>query len=390
MGAQVIWVQGLKLLPRAHTVPRAMVCDEQRVRSRSPRRREREASAEKEAKPTLSGAAIANELRGLHAFVVNLDRRPDRWAKASAHLKKELPWLPFERFSASNPSVKPVPEHEVAAEWNTKRNAVYGDYWEYVYDAPDTPLHATPWKWVDDVKNLDEAEWKFVEDEDGEGGLAEKVSTKETFRVKHAFAQRYLVPGQVYRMSDGERGCAHSHRRIWEMAAGREQPTLVFEDDVGFIFERNGDLGMSNGAVFSERLALALKELSEGFDVLYLGWAGYRGGNFKVWEDEGTGDAVRSAEYVWTTVAYVISQAGARKLLALGPIDQPVDNFMAWESSQRRLNSYVALDAGDEDGTYAGGLVIQDDFMGDSDVQKSDGGIQGDNANDFVVEKSGG
>merc|ERR1711957_1165039 len=95
----------------------------------------------------------------------------------------------------------------------------------------------------------------------------------------------------------------------------------------------------------------------------------------------------RKAEYVWTTVAYVISQAGAKKLLAAAvPMNQPVDNFMAWEASQGRLKSYVALDEGDDDGLWAGGIVDQVDFQGDSDIQKSDGGVQGDDYKKFAVD----
>merc|ERR1712012_978030 len=98
------------------------------------------------------------------------------------------------------------------------------------------------------------------------------------------------------------------------------------------------------------------------------------------------GKYFRKAEYVWTTVAYVISPAGAKKLLAVaGAINQPVDNFMAWEASQGRLKSFVVLDEGDNNECWAGGIVDQFDFAGDSDVQKSDGGIQGDDASSFAM-----
>jgi len=50
---------------------------------------------------------------------------------------------------------------------------------------------------------------------------------------------------------------------------------------------------------------------------------------------------------------------------------------MAWEASQGRLNAYVVLDEGDTDYTWAGGIVDQFDFQGDSDITKSDGGLQG-------------
>jgi len=243
---------------------------------------------------------------------------------------------------------------------------------------------------------LDENEWRLEEEENEEGkAIVEKVQTGEKFNVRTEFAQRYLSPGQVQRMSGGERGCAHSHYRIWKHVADQNVPVLVLEDDVELRFERSDPkFGQANGHVFTERLDAAMKHLPEDYDVLYLGWSGYRGGNFKRWDADSEGlseDAkryVRKAEYVWTTVAYVLTPTGAKKLLeAAQPLNQPVDNFMGWEAAEGRLNSFVAVDDGDADDLWAGGLVDQFDFQGDSDIVKSDGGVQGDNAQDFAVEK---
>merc|ERR1712087_705349 len=97
---------------------------------------------------------------------------------------------------------------------------------------------------------------------------------------------------------------------------------------------------------------------------------------------------LRKAEYVWTTVAYVIWPKGARKLLELAtPLDQPVDNFMAWQCREGRLDAYVMLDEGDEDDAWDGGIVTQMDFTGDSDIKKSDGGDQGDDPTEFLAKK---
>merc|ERR1712113_1105555 len=120
-------------------------------------------------------------------------------------------------------------------------------------------------------------------------------------------AKEYLDPGQELRMSGGERGCAHSHLRLWRVAADRSEPTLALEDDVQFCFQRSDPkLGMSNGRIFTERLRLAMKHAPSDFDVIYLGWAGWRGGNFKVWDgrkekglDADARKAIRRAEYVW-------------------------------------------------------------------------------------------
>merc|ERR1712113_1253772 len=150
--------------------------------------------------------------------------------------------------------------------------------------------------------------------------------------------------------------------------------------------------GKANGKVFTERLQLAMKHAPSDFDVIYLGWSGWRGGHYRHWKaDPPSRSAMRGvlrrAEYVWTTVAYVISQAGARKLLAAaGPMNQPVDNFMAWQASQGKLKAYVALDTKDDDNTWCGGIADQLDFQGDSDIKKSDGGVQGDDEKEFAVD----
>lgn len=52
---------------------------------------------------------------------------------------------------------------------------------------------------------------------------------------------------------------------------------------------------------------------------------------------------VREAEYLWTTVAYVIWPQGARKLLEKLPVDQPVDNFMSSLVSSKHLRGYAVV-----------------------------------------------
>jgi len=315
-------------------------------------------------------------LQNLKALVINLDRRPDRWTRCADMLKKETPWLEVERFSASDGTKMPIPESEVCTSWNTNRNAVYScDYDEWVYDIPGSKDDGIHWRWPKDEPKEDDPEFSLERGEDGVGAVLTNKLTQESWKMKLVFADRYRNPGQMLPMSGGERGCAHSHRRVWEVAAKRKSPTLVLEDDVQFVFERSEPkLGMYNGRLLKKRLCMALEEAPIDFDVVYLGWAGWRGGNFYVWKKKDKGKVIRKAEYVYTTVAYVISPKAARKLLSLaGPIDQPVDNFMAWEASQGRLKSYVVADVRDTDDLWAGGIVDQYDFVGDSDVKKSDG-----------------
>jgi len=348
-------------------------------------------------------ASSHEKLMALKSYIVNLERRPDRWERVSQMLKKETPWLEFEQFHASDGSKMTIPEDEVTSAWNSSCNAQYADYFEWVYDMPGHELHNTQWKWSADAESNDE--WIFKEKkhkgsefsyilhawETGVKRTAtlQKVGTKETFKLRLQLSPGWVNPGHNQKMSGGERGCAHSHYRLWKVAAERSAPTLVLEDDVQMVFDRtNHKLGKCSGKVFSERLSKMLELAPHDYDVIYLGWSGWRGGNYRSGKKCATDDApwnseskkfLRKAEYVWTTVAYVISQQGAKKLLsAARPLNQPVDNFMAWEASQGRLNAFVGLDEGDNDGTWAGGIVDQHDFQGDSDIKKSDGGVQGD------------
>eukprot|EP00927_Polykrikos_kofoidii_P081076 TRINITY_DN7821_c0_g1_i1.p1 TRINITY_DN7821_c0_g1~~TRINITY_DN7821_c0_g1_i1.p1 ORF type:complete len:412 (+),score=94.92 TRINITY_DN7821_c0_g1_i1:41-1276(+) len=347
------------------------------------------------------------ELEGLYGYVVSLERRPDRWKRVQTMLEKETPWLQFEKLPASDGTRQVIPEREVAKVWNTKYNAGFADFYEWVFDKPRNKLNGQIWMWAADAPDEDD-EWQFSEDSDEpfnitkaatfkedppRTGTLVKKATGEVFKVKLRFADRYKKPGQKQIMSGGERGCAHSHRRVWQAAAERKEHTLVLEDDAQIVFERtDAKLGKMNGKKFTERLVLAMKYAPKDFDVIYLGWSGWRGGNFMNFKDSPKKpvghEYIRKAEYVWTTVAYVISQSGARKLLkAATPINQPVDNFMAWEASAQRLKSFVAIDAGDQDDTWAGGIVDQFDFQGDSDIKKSDGGHQGDDLTQFVASK---
>jgi len=227
--------------------------------------------------------------------------------------------------------------------------------------------------------------------------LHEDVFEADGKTLLHSKAE-FEDPGVDYDMSAGERGCAHSHLRMWQRAAAAEGPTLILEDDVELVFKRTLGRGrMSNGKVFTERLNLAMAEAAKKkADVLYLAWSGYRDGRYLHHKAKPgkKSPIIRKSEYVWTTAAYVIWPEGAKKLLAAAtPMNQPVDNFMAWECREGRLDAYVILDEGDVDGnepTVSGGIAGQRDFTGDSDIKKSDGGDQGHDPTEFLAKKVGG
>jgi hypothetical protein len=150
-------------------------------------------------------------------------------------------------------------------------------------------------------------------------------------------------------LSPGERGCAISHVRAWrhciERACGTERPLLVLEDDAAPTPE------------FTSSLERAMASTPADAHVLYLGYS-----QATEWRREVSKDVVES-EYVWTTVAYILWPAGARALLDLLPVDQPVDNFMAYACARGAIKAYCVRPK----------IVLQNDAWNtNSDVAHSD------------------
>jgi len=130
-------------------------------------------------------------------------------------------------------------------------------------------------------------------------------------------------PGVELQLTPGERGCAMSHVRAWrEVLAdgGSGVPVLILEDDA------------VPSPLLAARLGPAVKAASgAGADVLYLGYI-----NGAPWRGR-VAPGLFEAEYLWTTVGYVLWPQGARRLLDALPVDAPVDNFMAWQIASRRV-----------------------------------------------------
>lgn len=145
-------------------------------------------------------------------------------------------------------------------------------------------------------------------------------SVRKGWNDLDSYQERQLV------LSAGERGCAHSHIRAWrhclDCAGSANEPLLVLEDDA------------APTPQFTAVLKRALAVLPPDADVLYLGYS--QGAD---WPKEVSADLVE-AGYVWTTVGYLVWPAGAKKLLANLPVDQPVDNYMAQLCADGKLQSY--------------------------------------------------
>ncbi|CAE8734406.1 unnamed protein product [Polarella glacialis] len=135
--------------------------------------------------------------------------------------------------------------------------------------------------------------------------------------------------GVQLQMTPGERGCAMSHVRAWRSVAAStcEKPVLILEDDA-----------VPSPTTFLKRLARSVPRAAAAeADLVYLGYI-----KGAPWRRQ-VAPGLHEAEYLWTTVSYVLWPSGARKLLACLPVDEPIDNFMGWLTSQRRVLALAAV-----------------------------------------------
>ncbi|CAK9042588.1 unnamed protein product [Durusdinium trenchii] len=213
---------------------------------------------------------VASRRRLPKAWVINLQRRKDRWSEVECCLKR-IPGLEFERFEAIDGTSQRIDGSEVAEVWSTAAN----------------------WKYVTRIF---------------EGGESCGYQVQEL------------------RLSPGERGCGASHLHLWRRCAASHVPSLILEDDAQL------------KRTFAGALSQALAELrSCRPQVLYLGYT-----QAAPWRRR-IGPSVREAEYLWTTVAYVLWPSGARRLLEELPVDQPVDNFMSQLMARKKLRGFATV-----------------------------------------------
>ncbi|XP_029469098.1 inactive glycosyltransferase 25 family member 3 [Rhinatrema bivittatum] len=129
----------------------------------------------------------------------------------------------------------------------------------------------------------------------------------------------YYDPFSGRTLTKGEVGCFLSHFTVWKEVVERQLDTaLVMEDDVRF------------EGFFKQQLMKLMEEINEtklDWDLIYLG---RKQVNSEPEEHvEGVRKLVR-ASYSYWTLAYVISQQGAQKLLNAEPLSRmlPVDEFL--------------------------------------------------------------
>jgi GR25 family glycosyltransferase involved in LPS biosynthesis len=120
-------------------------------------------------------------------------------------------------------------------------------------------------------------------------------------------------------MTPQEIAVALSHLTLWQLiASGDQEYALILEDDVYFCREFASVLNTAWTDLMHST------EIAEGFDVLYLSYEEAKGGAVKDRAD--VSEALfRPRRGLWYLSGYVLSRAGARRLVDLFPVCGPVD-----------------------------------------------------------------
>ena len=244
---------------------------------------------------TPSVPKVAKELMALEARVarvVNLER-PDRWKRVASMLNAMVKGRTHS--NASWPRIQDDHPGGSGSEVDLRKCQL-------------RRLRVGLRGWHLDVGSATEEDdtWKFTENGDGFSyirdaptfhekepptGTLQKNATGENFTLKLCFATKYLNPGET-QLVFGCDACGN-------LQQPRKSPPWC--------------LRMTCTLALTEMVTRARWRLEEAinFDVIYLGWSGWRGGNFKLWKEDDSGLAVsdksflQKAEYMWTTVAYV-------------------------------------------------------------------------------------
>lgn len=221
---------------------------------------------------TASFSARKSKDRIGRIYVINLDRKPDRWRKISKELErvKDIRGLPL--FSLTR-----------------RFSAVDSRYLTTVNEEILQPYYS----------------------------LADQLAVEPNKKLAINDESR----SRRIEMTPQEKAVALSHIEVWKLVASSDIPyTLVLEDDVYFRygFARAVDAAWSN--------LIDHKTKDPRFDLLYLSYqAAKSDGSANVRYAQSTN---RPSTGIWNASGYVLTPKGARKLLSLLPVYGPLDLWL--------------------------------------------------------------
>lgn len=272
-------------------------------------------------------------------FVINLDRRPDRWrhiallsdrcgitairvravdgaAKSALAAGSEYG---DDSQDAQRSQAAEIPAEDVSLTWDSSLNAKF--------DAgclvnPHTPLtaaeracaasHLKVWRAIAALRTGDAG----AQDHLGRtSGGQQGIDTAQ---------QLYAMHGITRLGSDSARGLSKKGEVEKQTSEGDQTDAgdyyIIFEDDANVSAAKQDD--------FRREVAYLMKRLPNSVDVLYLGGAlPKRAAEFR--SHLMHGGAFLKVNYIWMLHAYVLRGRAVDALLSNLPINSPVDNFLA-------------------------------------------------------------
>lgn len=146
--------------------------------------------------------------------------------------------------------------------------------------------------------------------------------------IKDLRSRGYLAAGLETERSSGQIACALSHVRLLEHILERGyRSALVLEDD------------FAPAPGFRQELRERLRRAPAGFDLIYLFNSNWPEPELHAIEGV---EGLRRPAYPLGTVGYVVSRAGARRILDLiKPIYFTIDDMLAGHVQQGRLTAYT-------------------------------------------------
>jgi len=205
----------------------------------------------------------------------------------------------------------PIIVEEVLSKFAAKSGAKNKLSLDHVYliNLPRRPDRLAKMKYCFDQLSVD---YELVEAVDGKK-LTESDLKEKSIRMMPDFEEPYHGRAMTF----GEVGCFLSHFNIWQEVLTRGQDkVLVFEDDIRF---------EANFRAKLESLLADLQESAPDWDLVFLGRK-----ILSNQEEPWVSNLLVKPGYTYWTLAYLLSKAGAEKLLNAKPLRNllPVDEFL--------------------------------------------------------------
>ena len=294
-------------------------------------------------------AFVSDQSRRAPAFVINLDRRLDRWRSVlktcNTHGLAAMRVSAFDGTLLAGEEAKDgssIPETDVVKRWDSTLNSNFDSYCQANTATPMTnsergcsASHLKTWRAIAALRG------KLATR--GDGGPSGVVSAPQLRVMRECLAITSWERAQAVGPKEKE-----------------EDWYLILEDDASV----SEDTARTHGG-FGVALAKFLRLVPAECDILYLGWSIPWGKASHPTVKVRGKDVFIKPSYIWQLHGYVLRGRAVDTLLASLPINAPLDNFIARLIFEKRLVAYALHDQlVRQEGSYA-------ERQEDSDIRHS-------------------